>query len=149
MVLCLNGKSITANGSFDAITVPKGVTFTLTVEKDPEQQRVGRTFTFHTDDPSMKKTAQIFNGKTCTVLEQVDPKLHYEPLSIGEMMWRVRFSDGPILDVYDHAPAHPTQEGPDRSDPGRGREEGAEHTGVGREPKREMRQPQTHLPKGF
>ena len=50
----------------------------------------------------MKKTAQIFNGKTCTVLEQVDPKLHYEPLSIGEMMWRVRFSDGPILDVYDH-----------------------------------------------
>ena len=30
VVLCLNGKSITANGSFDAITVPKGVTFTLT-----------------------------------------------------------------------------------------------------------------------
>ena len=30
VVLCLNGKSITANGSFDAITVPKGRTFTLT-----------------------------------------------------------------------------------------------------------------------
>ena len=91
----------TLDGSY-TFTAHDGVTFTLTVEKDPEQQRVGRTFTFHTDDPSMKKTAQIFNGKTCTVLEQVDPKLHYEPLSIGEMMWRVRFSDGPILDVYDH-----------------------------------------------
>lgn len=91
----------TLDGSY-TFTAHDGVTFTLTVEKDPEQQRLGRTFTFHTDDPSMKKTAQIFNGKTCTVLEQVDPKLHYEPLSIGEMMWRVRFSDGPILDVYDH-----------------------------------------------
>ena len=30
VVLCLNGKSITANGSFNAITVPKGRTFTLT-----------------------------------------------------------------------------------------------------------------------
>lgn len=50
----------------------------------------------------MPKTSNYFNGKTCTVLEQVEPKLDYEPLAIGEMMWRVKFSDGATLDVYDH-----------------------------------------------
>lgn len=79
-----------------------GTAFTLTVEKDPEQQREGRTFTFQTDATDLPKTANYFNGKTCTVLEQVEPKLDYEPLAIGEMMWRVKFSDGATLDVYDH-----------------------------------------------
>lgn len=91
----------TLDGSY-TFTAHDGVTFTLTVEKDPEQQRVGLTFTFQTDATDLPKTANYFNGKTCTVLEQVEPKLHYEPLSIGEMMWRVQFSDGIILDVFDH-----------------------------------------------
>ena len=47
-------------------------------------------------------SASYFNGKTCTVLEQVEPKLHYEPLAIGEMMWRVKFPDGETLSVFDH-----------------------------------------------
>lgn len=91
----------TLNGSY-TFNAKDGTAFTLTVEKDPEQQRVGRTFTFHTDATDLPKTANYFNGKSCTVLEQVEPKLHYEPLSIGEMMWRVQFSDGIILDVFDH-----------------------------------------------
>lgn len=88
------------DGSY-TFTAHDGVTFTLTVEKDPEQQRVGRTFTFNTDATDLPKTASYFNGKTCTVLEQVEPKLEYEPLAIGEMMWRVKFSDGATLNVYD------------------------------------------------
>ena len=91
----------TLDGSY-TFNAKDGTAFTLTVEKDPEQQRVGRTFTFHTDATDLPKTANYFNGKSCTVLEQVEPKLHYEPLSIGEMMWRVQFSDGIILDVFDH-----------------------------------------------
>lgn len=91
----------TLDGSY-TFNAKDGTAFTLTVEKDPEQQRVGRTFTFQTDATDLPKTANYFNGKTCTVLEQVEPKLHYEPLSIGEMMWRVQFSDGIILDVFDH-----------------------------------------------
>lgn len=90
----------TLDGSY-TFTAHDGVTFTLTVEKDPEQQRVGRTFTFQTDATDLPKTANYFNGKTCTVLEQVEPKLDYEPLAIGEMMWRVKFSDGATLNVYD------------------------------------------------
>lgn len=90
----------TLDGSY-TFTAHDGVTFTLTVEKDPEQQRVGRTFTFQTDATDLPKTANYFNGKTCTVLEQVEPKLHYEPLAIGEMMWQVKFSDGATLNVYD------------------------------------------------
>lgn len=91
----------TLDGSY-TFTAKDGTAFTLTVEKDPEQQRMGRTFTFQTDATDLPKTANYLNGKTCTVLEQVEPKLHYEPLSIGEMMWRVQFSDGIILDVFDH-----------------------------------------------
>ena len=91
----------TLDGSY-TFNAKDGTAFTLTVEKDPEQQRVGRTFTFQTDATDLPKTANYFNRKTCTVLEQVEPKLHYEPLSIGEMMWRVQFSDGIILDVFDH-----------------------------------------------
>lgn len=91
----------TLDGSY-TFTAHDGVTFTLTVEKDPEQQREGRTFIFQTDATDLPKTANYFNGKTCTVLEQVEPKLDYEPLAIGEMMWRVKFSDGATLDVYDH-----------------------------------------------
>lgn len=91
----------TLDGSY-TFNAKDGTAFTLTVEKDPEQQRVGRTFTFQTDATNLPKTANHFNGKTCTVLEQVEPKLHYEPLAIGEMMWRVKFSDGATLDVYDH-----------------------------------------------
>lgn len=90
----------TLDGSY-TFTAHDGVTFTLTVEKDPEQQRVGRTFTFQTDATDLPKPANYFNGKTCTVLEQVEPKLEYEPLAIGEMMWRVKFPDGEILSVYD------------------------------------------------
>lgn len=90
----------TLDGSY-TFNAKDGTAFTLTVEKDPEQQRVGRTFTFQTDATDLPKTANYFNGKTCTVLEQVEPKLHYEPLSIGEMMWRVQFSDGITLNVYD------------------------------------------------
>lgn len=91
----------TLDGSY-TFNAKDGTAFTLTVEKDPEQERVGRTFTFQTDATDLPKTANYLNGKTCTVLEQVEPKLHYEPLSIGEMMWRVQFSDGIILDVFDH-----------------------------------------------
>ena len=91
----------TLDGSY-TFTAHDGTAFTLTVEKDPEQQREGRTFTFQTDATDLPKTASYFNGKTCTVLEQVEPKLAYEPLSIGEMMWRVKFADGASLDVYDH-----------------------------------------------
>lgn len=90
----------TLDGSY-TFTAHDGVTFTLTVEKDPEQQRVGRTFTFQTDATDLPKPANYFNDKTCTVLEQVEPKLEYEPLAIGEMMWRVKFPDGEILSVYD------------------------------------------------
>lgn len=89
------------DGSY-TFTAHDGVTFTLTVEKDPEQQREGRTFTFQTDATDLPKTANYFNGKTCTVLEQVEPKLRYEPLAIGEMMWRVKFPDGETLSVFDH-----------------------------------------------
>lgn len=91
----------TLDGSF-TFNAKDGTAFTLTVEKDTEQQREGRTFTFQTDATDLPKTANYFNGKTCTVLEQVEPKLDYEPLAIGEMMWRVKFSDGATLDVYDH-----------------------------------------------
>lgn len=90
----------TLDGSY-TFTAYDGTAFTLTVEKDPEQQREGRTFTFQTDATDLPKTASYFNGKTCTVLEQVEPKLHYEPLAIGEMMWRVKFPDGEILSVFD------------------------------------------------
>lgn len=94
-------QSDTLDGSY-TFTAHDGTAFTLTVEKDPEQKREGRTFTFQTDATDLSKTASYFNGKTCTVLEQVEPKLDYEPLAIGEMMWRVKFSDGATLDVYDH-----------------------------------------------
>lgn len=91
----------TLDGSY-TFTAHDGTAFTLTVEKDPEQQREGRTFTFQTDATDLPKTAtNYFNGKTCTVLEQVEPKLRYEPLAIGEMMWRVKFPGGEILDVFD------------------------------------------------
>lgn len=90
----------TLDGSY-TFNAKDGTAFTLTVEKDPEQQRVGRTFTFQTDATDLPKTASYFNGKTCTVLEQVEPKLHYEPLAIGEMMWRVKFPDGETLSVFD------------------------------------------------
>lgn len=90
----------TLAGSY-TFTTHDGVTFTLTVEKDLEQQRVGRTFTFNTDATDLPKTASYFNGKTCTVLEQVEPKLQYEPLAIGEMMWRVKFPTGEILSAFD------------------------------------------------
>lgn len=91
----------TLDGSY-TFTAHDGGTFTLTVEKNPEQQRVGRTFTFNTDATDLPKTASYFNGKTCTVLEQVEPKLQYEPLAIGEMMWRVKFPAGEILSAFDH-----------------------------------------------
>lgn len=91
----------TLDGSY-TFTAKNGTAFTLTVEKDPEQQREGRTFTFQTDATDLPKTASYFNGKTCTVLEQVEPKLRYEPLAIGEMMWRVKFPDGETLSVFDH-----------------------------------------------
>lgn len=91
----------TLAGSY-TFTAHDGVAFTLTVEKDFEQQRVGRTFTFNTDATDLPKTASYFNGKTCTVLEQVEPKLQYEPLAIGEMMWRVKFPAGEILSAFDH-----------------------------------------------
>lgn len=91
----------TLDGSY-TFTAHDGTAFTLTVEKDPEQQREGRTFTFQTDATDLPKTASYFNGKTCTVLEQVEPKLRYEPLAIGEMMWRVKFPDGETLSVFDH-----------------------------------------------
>lgn len=90
----------TLDGSY-TFNAKDGTAFTLTVEKDPEQQRVGRTFTFQTNATDLPKTANHFNGKTCTVLEQVEPKLHYEPLAIGEMMWRVKFPDGETLSVFD------------------------------------------------
>lgn len=90
----------TLDGSY-TINAKDGTVFTLSVEKDPEQQRKGNSFTFHTDATDLPKTAAYFNGKTCTVLEQVEPKLEYEPLAIGEMMWRVKFPDGEILNVYD------------------------------------------------
>lgn len=90
----------TLDGSY-TINAKDGTVFTLSVEKDPEQQREGHSFTFHTDATDLPKTAAYFNGKTCTVLEQVELKLEYEPLAIGEMMWRVKFPDGEILSVYD------------------------------------------------
>lgn len=90
----------TLDGSY-TINAKDGTVFTLSVEQDPEQQREGHSFTFHTDATDLPKTAAYFNGKTCIVLEQVDPKLEYEPLAIGEMMWRVKFPDGEILSVYD------------------------------------------------
>lgn len=90
----------TLDGSY-TINAKDGTVFTLSVEQDPEQQREGHSFTFHTDATDLPKTAAYFNGKTCTVLEQVEPKLEYEPLAIGEMMWRVKFPDGEILSVYD------------------------------------------------
>ena len=71
----------TLDGSY-TLTAHDGTAFTLTVEKDPEQQREGRTFIFQTDATDLPKTASYFNGKTCTVLEQVEPKLRYEPLAI-------------------------------------------------------------------
>lgn len=85
----------TLDGSY-TINAKDGTVFTLSVKRDPEQQREGHSFTFHTDATDLPN-----NGKTCTVLEQVEPKLEYEPLAIGEMMWRVKFPDGEILSVYD------------------------------------------------
>lgn len=90
----------TLDGSY-TFHAKDGTAFTLTVEKDPEQQRVDRSFLFYTNATDLPKTAAYFNGKTCTILKQVEPKLHYEPLAIGEMMWCVKFPDGEILDVYD------------------------------------------------
>lgn len=90
----------TLDGSY-TFTAHDGTAFTLTVEKDPDQQREGRSFIFQTSATDLPKTASYFNGKTCTVLEQVEPKLRYEPLAIGEMMWRVKFPGGEIQDVFD------------------------------------------------
>lgn len=90
----------TLDGSY-TFTAHDGPAFTLTVEKDPDQQREGRSFIFQTSATDLPKTASYFNGKTCTVLEQVEPKLRYEPLAIGEMMWRVKFPGGEIQDVFD------------------------------------------------
>lgn len=90
----------TLDGSY-TITAKDGTVFTLSVEKDPEQQREGHSFTFHTHATDLPKTAAYFNGKTCIVLEQVEPKLEYDPLAIGEMMWRVKFPAGEILSAFD------------------------------------------------
>lgn len=90
----------TLDGSY-TFTAHDGTAFTLTVEKDPDQQREGRSFIFQTSATDLPRTSKYFNGKTCAVLEQVEPKLRYEPLAIGEMMWRVKFPGGEILDVFD------------------------------------------------
>ena len=90
----------TLHGAY-TITAKDGTIFSLSVEQDPEQQRVGRSYLFQTSATDLPKTAAYFNGKTCTILEQVEPKLEYEPLAIGEMMWRVKFPDGATLDVFD------------------------------------------------
>lgn len=93
-------QSDTLDGSY-TFTAHDGTAFTLTVEKDPDQQREGRSFIFQTSATDLPRTSKYFNGKTCAVLEQVEPKLRYEPLAIGEMMWRVKFPGGEILDVFD------------------------------------------------
>lgn len=90
----------TLDGSY-TFTAHDGTAFTLTVEKDPDQQREGRSFIFQTSATDLPRTSKYFNGKTCAVLEQVEPKLRYEPLAIGEMMWRVKFPGGEIQDVFD------------------------------------------------
>lgn len=47
----------TLDGSY-TFTAHDGTAFTLTVEKDPEQQRVGRTFTFQTDATDLPQDSQ-------------------------------------------------------------------------------------------
>lgn len=88
----------TLDGSY-TFNAKDGTTFTLNIEKDPEQQRVGHSFLFQTNDSDIDLLR--FNGLTCIILEQVEPKLKYEPLAIGEMMWRIRFPDGQMRDAYD------------------------------------------------
>lgn len=88
----------TLDGSY-TFNAKDGTTFTLSIEKDPEQQRVGHSFLFQTNDSDIDLLR--FNGLTCIILEQVEPKLKYEPLAIGEMMWRIRFPDGQMRDAYD------------------------------------------------
>ena len=64
MVLDLNGKSITANGEFDTITVGAGVSFTLTDCKGGGENYGAIT---HEVDPSTKPLNSKYNGRGVTV----------------------------------------------------------------------------------
>jgi len=74
-------------------------TLTMLITAAPEKTRIGKTFTFHTDDSSPKLAA--YNNQPCKVLNTLEPLTEYEPLAIGELMYHVQFSDGSEHQVYD------------------------------------------------
>lgn len=74
-------------------------TLSMTIQNSPELTRIGQSFQFRTDSTS--PDLAVYNNQICMVLNTLEPVTEYEPLAIGELMYKVRFADGAERHVYD------------------------------------------------
>lgn len=80
-----------------SITDPNGRTWSVDLHADERMRRIGRSFIFQTDSDDIAYVQH--NGKTCSI-EQMLTNDEADGLCVGPM-WKVRFEDGCILDVWD------------------------------------------------
>ncbi len=76
-----------------------GFTWNLDIHADERLRRIGKEFTFTTDSDSPEYTSRI--GEFC-IVERLLTKEENETTLSGGLMWKARFEDGTVLDVWDH-----------------------------------------------
>ena len=94
-------KSLTAVKNIEqifSITDADGVQWNVDLHADERLRRVGKTFQFHSDTDDSRY--QPYVGKTCAI-DRMLTKEEADILISGPM-WKARFEDGTVLDVFDN-----------------------------------------------
>ena len=83
-----------------------GIEYTMTIEEDEKQRRVGNEFIYTANTTDMEYTQ--YNGQVCTVLRELSPNKECEPLC-GGLMYEVKFQNGAIENVFDEELSGPIE----------------------------------------
>jgi len=81
-----------------SVTDSQGITWTVDLHADERMRRINQTFLFHSDTDD--KGYEPYIGKPC-IIDRMLTKDEADILISGPM-WKARFEDGTILDVFDH-----------------------------------------------
>lgn len=80
------------------ITDENGIPWSVDLHADERMRRIGREFQFHSDTD--EEPYQSYIGKRCTI-ERMLTKEEADILA-SILMWKARFEDGTVLDVFDN-----------------------------------------------